>query len=97
MKKVRAHLRIEGIVQGVFYRVSAADAARKLNVTGWAKNNRDGTVEAVAVGDEDAVNKFIGWCRIGPPRARVDNVDVKWEEYSDEFDDFLAITRHTEY
>ena len=97
MKKVRARLRIEGVVQGVFYRVSAADAALKHNVCGWAKNNIDGTVEAVAEGDEDGVNDFINWCRIGPPRARVDNVEVKWEDYMGEFDDFKAITKHTVY
>lgn len=88
---------IEGLVQGVFYRATATEAAKKLGVCGWVKNNPDGTVEAVAEGDEEPVNKFIGWCRIGPPRARVDNVHIRWEDFKDEFDDFTALTRYTAY
>lgn len=97
MKMVRAHLVIAGIVQGVFFRASAAEAARKHGVCGWVKNTPDGTVEAIAEGEESAVNNFIGWCRIGPPRARVDSVDVRWEEYKNEFDDFSALTRYSSY
>mgnify|MGYP000164652404 CR=1 FL=1 len=45
------------------------DAAKANDVCGWVKNNSDGTVEAVLEGREDAVNKVIGWCHIGPPKA----------------------------
>ena len=97
MVMVRAHLIIEGLVQGVFFRATTEEVARRQGVRGWVKNNSNGTVEAVFEGHEDAVKKVIGWCRSGPPRARVDRVDVRWEEYKDEFDDFRAITRHTSY
>lgn len=97
MVMVRAHLIIEGLVQGVFFRATTEEVARRHGVCGWVKNNPNGTVEAVLEGHEDTVKKVIGWCRTGPPRARVDRVDVRWEEYKDEFDDFRAITRHTSY
>lgn len=97
MNLVRAHLIVEGVVQGVFFRASAAEVAKRHGVCGWVKNNPDGTVEAVIEGDEEKVKQVIGWCRIGPPRARVDRVEVRWEEYKNEFDDFLAITRHSSY
>jgi len=97
MKMVRAHLIIEGLVQGVYFRATTEETAHKHGVVGWVKNNPDGTVEAVAEGPEDSVLKLIAWCRSGPPRARVDAVNVKWEDYLDEFDDFRALTRHTSY
>ncbi len=94
MGNVRAHIRVHGIVQGVFFRATMADVARSHGVTGWVKNNADGTVEAVVEGEEDAVKRVIEWCRTGPPMARVDGVDIKWEAYKDEFDDFIPLTRH---
>ncbi|MBI5587779.1 MAG: acylphosphatase [Deltaproteobacteria bacterium] len=97
MDMVRAHLIIEGLVQGVFFRATTADVAKKHGVFGWVKNNPDGSVEAMIEGREEDVKKVIGFCRIGPPRARVDRVDVRWEDYRDEFDDFHAVTRHSSY
>lgn len=94
---VRARLVIEGVVQGVYFRANTVDAAGRFGVCGWVKNNPDGTVEAVLEGRADSVGKVIEWCRIGPPKARVDNVNVKWEEYRDEFDGFSALTRHNDY
>lgn len=69
-------LRIHGRVQGVFYRASARDEARALGLRGWVRNLSDGTVEALASGSEDGVERFITWCREGPTRARVDRVEV---------------------
>jgi len=97
MEKVRAHIIVSGVVQGVFYRVSTQETAKANNVFGWVKNNPDGTVEAVLEGTKDDVASVIEWCRTGPPAARVDGVRVQWHEFKDEFDDFLAITRHTTY
>lgn len=97
MKKVRAHLVIEGIVQGVFFRASMVEIAQGHGIYGWTKNNPDGTVEAVLEGDEASVKRVIEWSRTGPPRARVDRVDVRWEDFRDEFDDFTALTRFNSY
>lgn len=97
MGKVRARIRVEGLVQGVFYRANATDVSKKHDVCGWVKNNPDGTVEAILEGEKEDVELVIAWCRVGPPRARVDSVDVRWEKFIDEFDDFTALTRHNSY
>lgn len=95
--KVRAHLTIEGLVQGVGYRAATVEAARHRGVSGWVRNRPDGTVEAVAEGGEPAVKGLIEWCRNGPPMARVERVNVSWEPFKGEFDDFNALTRYTVY
>jgi len=85
---VRAHLRIYGLVQGVFFRSSMKYVANKLGVTGWVRNLPDGSVEAVVEGPEEKVNELIRWAHKGPPLARVEKVEVTWEEYRGEFKDF---------
>ena len=64
-------------MQGVGYRASMIDEARRLNVTGWVRNRRDGTVEAVVDGDAQAVAAIIAWARRGPPGSRVTGVAVE--------------------
>jgi acylphosphatase len=70
------HLIISGRVQGVGFRYAMVDAAERLGVTGWVRNRRDGTVEAVVDGDPAAVATMIAWARAGPPAARVTGVAV---------------------
>jgi len=90
-KKVRAHLYIEGLVQGVFFRKYTREVAKKYNVKGWVKNLPDGRVEALLEGDKENVEKVIEFCKKGPPGAIVDNVEIIWEEYKGEFDDFKIV------
>ena len=91
MAKIRTHVYITGKVQGVYFRQNMRNVARKHNVNGWVKNLKDGRVEAVFEGEEDNVHQVIEWCHIGPTGARVDDVDVIYEEYRGEFDSFDII------
>lgn len=90
-EKTRAHLVISGRVQGVFFRAETQRAASMYGVSGWVRNQRDGTVEAVVEGARPDVESLINWCRHGPPISRVDEVNVRWEAYEGAFDGF-AIT-----
>jgi len=88
MKTIR--LTIKGKVQGVFYRATAKDVADLTGVKGWVRNLPDNNVEITATASEEALQKFISWCKQGPPKARVDDVIV--EELSLEvFNDFRII------
>ena len=80
------HLTISGRVQGVGYRMSMVDEARRLGVTGWVRNRRDGTVEAVVDGELAAVEAIIVWARRGPPGSQV--TDVAVAEADGTFDGF---------
>lgn len=84
----RVELRIVGRVQGVWYRASAQQEARRLGLTGRVRNLADGSVEAIAEGPRDALEAFVAWCRKGPPGARVDDVRATWAAAQGGFDDF---------
>lgn len=73
-------------MQGVGFRASLAHEAGRAGITGWVRNRRDGTVEAMVSGDDEAVARLIDWARRGPPGARVSRVEVA--EGSGEFDSF---------
>ncbi len=82
------HAIVSGRVQGVWYRASTRDEARRLGLTGWVKNLPDGSVELVAEGPSDKVDALIKWCHQGPPYARVSNVEVQEIEPTGKYDDF---------
>ncbi|MEM1794183.1 MAG: acylphosphatase [Desulfurococcaceae archaeon] len=88
MEYARAHIKVYGIVQGVFFRSSMKRVADKLGVKGWVRNLPDGSVEAVVEGPRNKVEELIKWAHKGPPLARVDRVEVVWEQYIGEFKDF---------
>jgi acylphosphatase len=87
-KKTRAHVFVSGRVQGVYFRQNTKQVSTGHRVTGWVRNLPDERVEAVFEGDEMDVNEVIEWCHIGPPKAKVDDVNVKFEKYTGEFSDF---------
>jgi acylphosphatase len=88
MKTVR--LTIKGKVQGVFYRATAKDVADLTGVKGWVKNLPNDNVEITATAPEETLEKFINWCKQGPPKARVDAVIVE-ELDLQEFNGFRII------
>jgi acylphosphatase len=79
---LKIHFKVEGRVQGVYYRQSAIDVAQRLGLRGWVRNRRDGSVEILATGDEEALNEFLGWCRIGPEAAKVAALEIMDEDDS---------------
>jgi acylphosphatase len=72
---------VSGRVQGVYYRAATAQEAARLNLSGWAKNLRDGRVEVLASGDAQALEALCEWLWRGPPAADVSGVQVEhWDE-----------------
>lgn len=70
---------VSGRVQGVFYRASCAEHARRLGVTGYARNLPDGRVEVLACGEAHAVDALVAWLAIGPTAAKVSKVEQREE------------------
>ncbi|OGD86701.1 acylphosphatase [Candidatus Curtissbacteria bacterium RBG_16_39_7] len=82
------HVLISGRVQGVFFRSRTKDEAQKLGLVGWVVNTPNGGVEIVAEGEKEKLEKFINWCKKGSLFAKVENVEVTWEDATGGFDDF---------
>jgi acylphosphatase len=73
----RFSITVSGRVQGVFFRASAKEMAIQLDVSGFVRNEADGSVYIEAEGDEDALKQFVSWCRKGPTRAIISEVHVQ--------------------
>lgn len=84
----RLSARITGRVQGVGFRNFTQMRARRLDLTGWVRNEKDGSVRLEAEGPRTALEDLLNAVREGPRMARVDDVDVAWSEAADEFDVF---------
>ncbi|HEV3479872.1 MAG TPA: acylphosphatase [Gaiellaceae bacterium] len=80
MSSTRAHVVVRGHVQGVFFRAEMRDRATSLGLGGWVRNNADGAVEAAFEGERERVESMVEWCRRGPRLARVEDVEVTWEQ-----------------
>lgn len=86
--KARLHAYVSGRVQGVGFRFLAQHVARMLGLTGWVRNLYDGRVEVVAEGEREQLEQFLTELRKGPRLARIEKVEVFWEEYRGEFSEF---------
>lgn len=84
----RMLLKITGQVQGVFFRRSAKLEAENLGLVGWVKNLDDGSVQIMVQGEQAKVNKFVTWCKKGPPFAKVEKVHIDMQEGLERFEDF---------
>lgn len=84
----RAHIFIEGNVQGVGFRHFTKTNARQSDIKGWVKNLSDGRVEAVFEGKEESVQKMIDLVHQGPRASRVDSVEVNWETPENDLNHF---------
>lgn len=78
-ERIRAHVWIEGRVQGVFFRAATRSRALDLGLSGWVRNLPDERVEAVFEGPSPAVDTAVSWCRSGPPNAVVTVVEERRE------------------
>jgi len=76
MEPRAVEVRVTGLVQGVFFRARCAEQAVRLGVTGWVRNEYDGSVRGHFEGPADAVGALVDWCHDGSPRAMVDRVEV---------------------
>ncbi len=77
MSASRKRVVVHGDVQGVFFRDTTRRKAQSRGVTGWVRNNPDGTVEALFEGDPEAVESMVAFAREGPRGAQVERVDVE--------------------
>lgn len=88
MNNQRVRVFVKGKVQGVFFRQALKVKAKQNDVFGWVKNLDDGRVEAVLEGNEENVGTLVEWCHGGPANARVEDVDIRNEKFTNEFSKF---------
>ena len=86
--RARVHATVYGRVQGVNFRYYTTRTARRLGLTGWVANRRDGTVETIAEGARSDLEEFADFLHRGSPAARVEEVDIEWESPTGEFEGF---------
>jgi acylphosphatase len=86
--KARIHIFVSGIAQGVFFRRHTLEKAKSLDLKGWVRNLEDGRVEAVFEGEKEKIEEMIEWAKIGPRLAKVEEVEIQWEDFKNEFKDF---------
>lgn len=88
MSLTAKHILIKGKVQGVFFRKNTKHVATDLNIAGWVKNTDEGYVEIFAQATENVLQQLILWCKQGPPRADVKDVEIKDTDVDDNVKNF---------
>ena len=86
----RLYVAVHGRVQGVYFRTSAQDKARRLGLRGWVRNRADGSVEFVAEGERSELEQLLSWSQAGPPSATITQVETDWRIASGEFRRFIV-------
>jgi acylphosphatase len=88
VENIRVRLTIDGYVQGVWFRESTRRQASALGLSGWVRNRPDRSVEVVAEGPAERVEKLVAWCHKGPPAAEVHGVSKTIEPCQGSLGDF---------
>jgi len=91
MNFIKVHIIVEGLVQGIGYRYFVKKLAGKYNLSGYVRNNSDGSVEIETEIEKDILNNFIEELKTGHPWAEVKSIKIKEYPYSGEFLDFKII------
>lgn len=86
----RLHVVVQGRVQGVYFRASAQNKARRLGLRGWIRNCADGRVEFVAEGERSTLEQLLSWLQTGPPSATITRVETDWQTPSGKFRGFIV-------
>jgi len=87
-EKATVYVLISGRVQGVFFRQNTKNKAENLGLTGWVKNLPSGQVEAVFEGEKKQIEEMINWAKKGPILAKVEKIEIEWQKYQGEFNNF---------
>ena len=80
---------IHGRVQGVFFRAFVVKHATELNITGYARNISNGSVEVQAEGQRKHLEELVGYLEAGPPVADVESLTTNWSEYTGKYSGFI--------
>ena len=91
MNLTAKYIIVSGRVQGVFFRKNTKQKAGELKINGWVKNTNDDKVEIFAQGNEAFLNKFIDWCKQGPSKAAVENIQVSEEQIDNNLKEFSIV------
>ncbi len=89
--KIKVYVIIYGKVQGVWFRYNTKNKANELGLYGWVKNIDDDKVEAVFEGEEQKIYSIIEWCSKGPPKAKVNKIEIFKKKYEKEYNNFSII------
>jgi acylphosphatase len=86
--KSRSHIFVFGKVQGVLFRENTRKKAAEFGLSGFVRNLPNGKVEAVFEGEKEKIEKIIRWIKKGPETAQVENIEINWQDYKKEFENF---------
>lgn len=87
----RVHIIVNGLVQGVYFRAFTKETADRLGLSGWVRNLPNGSVEAIAEGEEQILKDFVSDLKKGSLKARVDEVQIEHSDAKKEFPDFCIL------
>jgi len=88
---IRARIFVRGKVQGVFFRENTKQKAQEIGLTGWVRNTDDGGVEAMFEGEREKILEIIDWGKTGPALAKVDNIEIEWQDFQNKFSSFQVL------